>query len=136
QTIKTAIVSPNALDTASTMAAMIPGIAFLKTTFLMVSHFVAPNESDASRSSFGMVCKTSTIILTISGNIITANTIPPAKTVKPVEKSTKKGATYFWTKGTTNSTPHTPYITGGIPANMLIIGKKKFLNRLGAYSET
>ncbi len=42
QTISTAIVSPNALDKARTVAAIIPGNDFLRMTFFAVCHFVAP----------------------------------------------------------------------------------------------
>ncbi len=81
QTINTAIVSPKARDMARTIAAIIPGNAFLTTTNFVVCHFVAPNESDASLSSFGIAAKTSRRILMIKGNVIMDKTIPPASTL-------------------------------------------------------
>ncbi|MND61233.1 hypothetical protein D3C80_524850 [compost metagenome] len=80
QTINTAIVSPNAREVDKTIAAIIPGFAFLRITCFMVSHFVAPKDKEAAFNSYGIVWSTSTIIEIIIGKIMTANTIPPANT--------------------------------------------------------
>ena len=39
---------------------------------------------------------------------MTPNTIPPASTVYPEEKSMKRGATYFEMNGTISKDPQTP----------------------------
>src|SRR5690606_3733844 len=118
QTINTAIVSPKALETAKTIAAIIPGVAFFKITCWIVSNFVAPSDKETARNSLGIVWSTSTIILTIIGKIITASTIPPENTEYPLLLIPKIGAIWFPISGTTNSTPHTPYKTGGIAAKI------------------
>ena len=80
-TIRTAIVSPKALDRARTTAAIIPENDFLRITFLTVCHLVAPIDNEASVISTGMERNTSTIMLIRRGIIITASTTPPAKRV-------------------------------------------------------
>ena len=104
----TAMVSPKALEMASTTPAKIPALDFLNTTFRVVSHFVAPRDNDASRKSCGVLSIISKKILIINGKIITANTIPPANNEYPVEKSTKCGARVSKIKGTRVRVPQTP----------------------------
>jgi len=56
--------------------------------------------------------------------IITASTIPPARTVYPEENATNLGAILLAIRGTMVKVPQTPYITGGIPESRSTIGSK------------
>ena len=66
----TAIVSPNALPNPRNIAESTPGPEARKMTFFTVSHFVAPNESDASFKAVGTELKDS-----IHNEIIIGKTI-------------------------------------------------------------
>src|SRR5659263_736276 len=135
-TISTAMVSPNALEKPRTIAANIPGLAFLRTTCFIVCHFVAPRDRETSLMSWETLLKTSPVTEIIIGKTIMERTIPPARIPYPPMVSTPRaGARVFLIKGTTASTPHKPYTTEGIPASRSISGFTAFLRRLPAYSE-
>ena len=80
----TAIVSPIALDNANTTAAKIPDIDFFSTTLLVVCHWVAPNDIDASLRSCGTDEKISTNRLTMIGRTITQSTSEAVRREYPV----------------------------------------------------
>src|SRR5699024_10421131 len=74
--IDTIIVSPIALDTASTTDAIIPETAAVSTTLNVVSSLVAPRPSDPSLVEFGTALIASSLKLAIIGMIMIPTTRP------------------------------------------------------------
>ena len=102
-----------AREMANTVEAITPVNVLRITTFRVVCQRVAPNAYEASRKSFGTMLNTSMNRLTKSGNTITPNTMPAAKTVYPDEYSTKRGAILLEMNGTMTKVPQMPYTTEG-----------------------
>ena len=126
----TAIVSPIALPTPSTMAASIPDFAAGKITLNIVSISEAPRANDPSLYDFGTafiaVCETDIMV----GSIIIAKTNITASKLCPFGKFKVD-----WIFGTINANPNNPYNTEGIPASNSTAGTIIFATFLGAISE-
>jgi len=125
-TICTAKASPNPLAKPNTIAVNIPGVAAGSNTRRIVCQRVAPKASEASFNSPGMARKASAATLAIVGNIIIANTIPPANTLKP------KPPILFLIKGTNTLRPIQPYTTDGMPTNNSMTGCNNLCPHAGA----
>ena len=82
-TIVTAIVSPIARPRPRMTAPAIPGAPFTNTT-MVVSHFVAPSASAASRCVLGTAASTSRTTAEIIGVIMIAKITPPVSSPIPV----------------------------------------------------
>jgi hypothetical protein len=104
-------------------------------TFFTVSHFVAPNDSDASFKAIGTASKDSTHNEMIIGKTIidkikeAVNKPNPELIVFP-----KNGAISSRTKGTSTRRAQSPKTTDGTPASTSMNGLMIFLNFFGAYS--
>ncbi len=129
-----AIVSPNALPNPSKIAEKIPGAEALKTTFFIVSHFVAPTDNDASFIAIGTASNDSTQRDMIIGKTITERVIEAVKIQNPVLSIPKNGAMKSLTSGMRNKNAHKPYTTEGTPANTSINGRRRRRIFLGEYS--
>src|SRR5512136_530 len=133
-TMATAIVSPNALPNPRNIAASTPGPEARKMTFFTVSHFVAPNDSDASFKAIGTALKDSRHNEIIIGKTIidkikeAVNRPNPELIVFP-----KNGATSSRTNGTNTRSAQSPKTTDGTPASTSMNGLTIFLNFFGAY---
>jgi len=107
-TIFTAIVSPNALPKPSKTAEKTLGAEARKTTFLTVSHLVAPTDNEASFNSRGIELNDSTHNEIIMGNTITDKVNDAVKIQSPVLCTPNHGAITSFTRGTRNKKAHNP----------------------------
>ena len=134
-TILTAIVSPNALPNPRNIAASTPGPAARKMTFFIVSHFVAPTESDASFKAIGTELNDSRHNDMIIGKTIidkindAVNKLNPELILLP-----KNGAISSRINGTNTRRAQSPKTTDGTPASTSMNGLTIFRNFFGAYS--
>jgi hypothetical protein len=104
-------------------------------TFFTVSHFVAPNESDASFKAIGTELNDSRHNEIMIGNTIidkireAVNKLNPELIVLP-----KNGAMSSRTNGTNTRRAQSPKTTDGTPASTSMNGLTIFRNFFGAYS--
>jgi len=107
-TMLTAIVSPNARPKPRSIAAMMLGAEARNTTFLTVSHFVAPTERDASFKERGIASKDSMHNEMMMGNTMIDKMIAAENMQRPVLCAPKNGAITFCTKGAKKRKAHNP----------------------------
>ena len=82
-TIVTAIVSPSARPKPRITAPKIPARELLRTAIFIISHWVQPRPSAASRCEWGMARKTSREIEEIVGMIMIARITPAVSIPTP-----------------------------------------------------
>jgi hypothetical protein len=104
----TAMVSPNARPKPRSIAAITLGAEARKTTFFIVSHFVAPMDSEASFKEMGIASKDSMHNDIIMGKTMIERIIAAEKMHSPVLSTPNKGATKSLTNGAKNRKAHSP----------------------------
>ena len=132
------MVSPIALMMPSTIAAMMPDEPTGRTTFFIVSHFVAPREMDASLYSLGTDLIASTESEVIVGSIMIERIVDASSRPRPVDgcrlrkigmnprTALMDGLMLYRNILSRTNSPNMPYTTDGMPTSSSIIGLSIF----------
>ena len=129
----TAIASPRARPSPSTVAAATPETVVGSTTPRMISQRVAPSAAAPSFSSGGTVRNRSRLSAAMIGSTISVSPSPAVKVLRPVvcggpnsgmKPSTlcRNGSRCFRANGPSTTTPQSPTITLGIAASISTSG--------------